>query len=423
VLSIANQEEDVMKSRSTIYAGTALVAATLALAACGSSSASSSAASSSSSSTGAASTSAAPTKAPIKIGNIGGYSGFNAEGNKAAEAAVTAWVDTTNAHGGINGHPIQLFVKDDGGVPAKSVTAVKDLVENDHVVAIVGVHAGGDEDAWAAYAKSQGIPVIGGSADGGSWTTNSTFFPTSSGALDQITMYEYTTIVAGLHDYGVATCAEIAACSSIGTLSAASQAKSGAKLVSTVKVAAAATDYTAACLTLKNSNAQMVGALSSLDVAGRLIQSCAAQGFKPSFLIGAGTFTPEALTNPIYSGTWVVSPSPLYFSDLPAMTAYRAAMKQYQPSGTLNAIGSAGWVGADVFGQAAASVSDTPTAQDIYKGLYALGANYTDNGLIPPVTFASGQPSKQSKSCAWYSQVNNKQLTTPKGANGICIAN
>ncbi len=52
-----------------------------------------------------------------------------------AEQAYYGWV---NAHGGVNGRTITDVVRDDQYNPAKTVPAVKKLVETDHVFAIVG---------------------------------------------------------------------------------------------------------------------------------------------------------------------------------------------------------------------------------------------------------------------------------------------
>ncbi len=50
----------------------------------------------------------------------------------------------TNSHGGINGHPVDVVAEyaDDKADPAVGLAAVKDLVENQHVIAIVGSSAG-----------------------------------------------------------------------------------------------------------------------------------------------------------------------------------------------------------------------------------------------------------------------------------------
>ncbi len=47
-----------------------------------------------------------------------------------------AWASWTNAHGGINGHPVKMIVKDDAPEPVGGAAVAKELVEQDHVMAI-----------------------------------------------------------------------------------------------------------------------------------------------------------------------------------------------------------------------------------------------------------------------------------------------
>jgi branched-chain amino acid transport system substrate-binding protein len=50
-----------------------------------------------------------------------------------------AYFNCVNANGGVNGHPVKLFVQTDQTQPAQIAAAAKALVQTDHVVGIVGV--------------------------------------------------------------------------------------------------------------------------------------------------------------------------------------------------------------------------------------------------------------------------------------------
>jgi branched-chain amino acid transport system substrate-binding protein len=77
------------------------------------------------------------TSKQVLIGATFPYSGVaSAYGTIAkAETAYYRWV---NAHGGVNGRKIKFITLDDGYNPAKTVPLTKQLVEQDHVFAIVG---------------------------------------------------------------------------------------------------------------------------------------------------------------------------------------------------------------------------------------------------------------------------------------------
>lgn len=105
-----------------------------------------------------------PKGTPIVIGSVGHFSGFAGATSKSSPDAVSAWAQWTNDNGGINGHPVKVVVKDDQADPAKALAAVKSLVEQDKVIALVGSHEAGLEAVWEKYAAGKGIPVLGGSS-------------------------------------------------------------------------------------------------------------------------------------------------------------------------------------------------------------------------------------------------------------------
>jgi branched-chain amino acid transport system substrate-binding protein len=110
----------------------------------GSTSTSSSGGSSSSSSGGSADTSkcgpkpgVAASGTPINIGTID----TKQPGTDFSDGPnmINAYFACVNANGGINGHPLKLFVQYDQTQPAQIAAAAKQLITSDHVVGIVGV--------------------------------------------------------------------------------------------------------------------------------------------------------------------------------------------------------------------------------------------------------------------------------------------
>src|SRR3984957_13684174 len=97
----------------------------------------------------------------IPVGVVGSYSGTFASSESSGKPAIQAWADTVNAAGGIDGHKVKLYIEDDDANPATSLTEVETLVQQDHVVAIVG-QITTNTDSWAPYIEKQGIPVVGG---------------------------------------------------------------------------------------------------------------------------------------------------------------------------------------------------------------------------------------------------------------------
>ncbi|WP_242419138.1 ABC transporter substrate-binding protein, partial [Frankia sp. CpI1-P] len=108
----------------------------------------------------AAAATAAPTGTPLKIGNVGLYSGAFGPQNQRGLDALVAWSKWVNAHGGIAGHPVEVISRDDQGDPTKSIAAVHQLVEQDKVLALVGNFAGATDGSWRSYVEQHNIPVI-----------------------------------------------------------------------------------------------------------------------------------------------------------------------------------------------------------------------------------------------------------------------
>src|SRR5947209_4283437 len=160
----------------------------LVLAGCGSkssSSSSSAAAGPSSSSTSSAATSSASgsvdtskcgtrpgvaaTGTPINIGTID----TKQPGTDFSDGPnmINAYYNCVNANGGVNGHPLKLFVQYDQTQPAQIAAAAKQLIQSDHVVGIVGVFDLLECTIDQAYWKQLGIYEMGAGIAPECWST------------------------------------------------------------------------------------------------------------------------------------------------------------------------------------------------------------------------------------------------------------
>jgi branched-chain amino acid transport system substrate-binding protein len=401
---------------------TGVALAALALSACGSSSSASS--TSSSSPSGSSATSSAGgggTKSPIKIGTIGQFSGFSGQGSDADALALQAWVSTVNASGGVDGHPIELFVKDDANSASKSLSLVKELVEQDHVVAIVGQHESGLEGVWQSYIDSQHIPVIGGSSSGAPFLTDPNFYPVTNNVINTLSAPFLGAKLSGKTTMGLTYCAESPACAQAVPLGTQIAKSLGMTIAGNLPISGSASNYVAQCLTLKAKNPQAVLLGSTSDVGLRLATDCRAQGLNALFINQAQTWLQSYLKIPGWNGIMQSSDAPLWFGDGPGTTAYIAAMNKYQPSAARNASGTAGWYAGQVFALAVQKSGATGdiTSAEITTGMHALGPNFDLNGILAPVTYTAGKPAVQ-KFCAWIMVDSNGKETAPFGYGRSC---
>ena len=84
---------------------------------------------------------------------------------------IQAYFNCVNDNGGVNGHPLKLFVEYDQTQPAQVAAAAKKLIQNDHVVAIDGVFDLLECTVNQAYWKQLGIYEMGAGIAPECWST------------------------------------------------------------------------------------------------------------------------------------------------------------------------------------------------------------------------------------------------------------
>src|SRR3954452_1397672 len=79
---------------------------------------------------------------------------------KTIPAAEKAYYDYVNDHGGVNGRKINFEILDDSYDPSKTVPLAQQLVEKDHVFAIVGSLGTAPGLATWGYANAHKVPQV-----------------------------------------------------------------------------------------------------------------------------------------------------------------------------------------------------------------------------------------------------------------------
>jgi branched-chain amino acid transport system substrate-binding protein len=400
-----------------------VVVLALVAAACGSSSKSGDAA-------GTTGTTATPaTGTPLKIGWIGtitSASGVNTQGGKDT---LDSWVKTTNAAGGISGHPVTAVYADDKGDPAVGLAAVKDLVENQHVIAIVGSYAGSTDQTWAPYVLSKQIPVVNGYAGDALGFTNPMFYIVAGSVIANTWGQMKSAAVAGAKKVSVVLCTEVAACAQAQPLFTKNAQSVGLDMVSNVLASSTQASYTAECLQAKNAGADAVAAFINLTVFAR---DCARQGFKPIYInadllpsLATLKATPELTSIVGSSEGW-----PCFDQSVPGSSDMYAALKAYHPTWTKGgkdyALSTAdictAWAGGLAFKKAIENVAPAATATvtnaDVIKGL-SMFKNEMLGGVAPDVTFMDGTKPNAANPCIFLYQWNNQVFKATPGTDHL----
>jgi branched-chain amino acid transport system substrate-binding protein len=417
----------------------ALAAACAALAACSSSGSSSAAGGSTATAsaggstpagTGSASSPATSTAtgSTYVIGNVSSITGPYAASIGGATQVFDAWTKYTNAHGGVNGHPVKVIVLDDGSVPSKGIAAAKELI-GEHVMAIVGM-ASNTFTSWEKLVDAAKIPVIGGQTQFGALQyTDPDLFPT--GTTTPALSVVYTALTAGKKSVALPYCSEVPICSA-QTTSLVGDLKSDPKLAPGVSISyqgaisASAPNYTAQCLAMEQAGASAVYVVDGAATTVRVVNDCATEGFKPT-VIGSGASADNTwLTDANFSGAFVPQEDFPWFSTKTAGAAtFNDALKTYDPGllsqPTYNANDSQEWAAAQVYAAAMtrAKTGDSPTAADVTNAMYALPAGFSVAGVTPPLTYTKGKANPDDH-CYFQVEVQNQQWTVPGDGAAIC---
>jgi branched-chain amino acid transport system substrate-binding protein len=334
-----------------------------------------------------------------------------------------AWVNTVNASGGINGHPIQLNFQEDSANPGTGVTVTQALISA-HVDAIVDMSQ--IDSAFMGAIQAANIPVVGYNATNEPFFTNPDFYPEGQTGDSGVTAYIQTIKAAGGTDFGVMYCVEAPACSQYEQALKVAGQKSGIPLTYTTSISATAPNFSAPCIAAQQKHIKDLIVEDATSIIARVATDCDRQGYDPTYVIGGGSYGSLFETTPgLKKSSWSYYPNLPYWLKTPAVQAMNTAVDKYYPgvrqnasiwSGTSPLAWPAGLLLEDAVKAGGLGPSDTPSAAEIIKGLQSLKGDTLD-GWSPPLTFAAGKPHPVN---CWFTGrvidgvpqlVNNGQLT------------
>jgi len=359
------------------------------------------------------------TGTPVKIGVVASLSGQPLPSTAGPEA-LKAWAATVNGKGGLQGHPVEIVVRDDGNDPAKSLTAVKQLVEQDHVVAITSWS--GVDTSWADYVEKKHVPIVGGQSYSPVWQENPAFFPVQSTLGTALVSQPLMAKNAGATSIGSYYTADVAAAMQAVKAIDGIATKLGLNATFNSAISGSQPSFTAPCLAGKKAGVDAV-MLSGVPVE-RITPTCAQQGFHPMWILPGEAVTSEVLKTPNLGD--VLAPQmafPFFLKDA-ATQEYRSAMEtDYRgPKDEMfSPLTSSAWMAGLVYEQAAGSFSkDSVTSADVFAGLYTV-KDLTGGGLLSGLSYAKDDK-ERTVNCFWETKVHDGEWVAPKGLKPTCTA-
>jgi branched-chain amino acid transport system substrate-binding protein len=400
----------VVAASATLIAG--------ALGACSSSSKSNGGSSATGSS---AAPSGATSGAPYIIGNLTNQNNTTFQNPIANTATPIAWEKWTNAHGGINGHPVSLISFDTQSSNAKALADAQKLVEQDHVIAFAGDLDPISETAYVNYLTSKGIPVVGSGHSTTSYM-NANWFPTAPSDYGVFGPSVIQAVKkANITKFGLVYCTETPLCLSDVNSQATAAQPQGIDIAAKFGAAIASPNYTAACVQLKSAGVQGVYYSSIASSIAKLAIDCKRQGLSPKFFFLEPSPDIQKAQEIYANGASGIAAGLPYWADVPANADYHAAMTQYASNAYLTQDSQLIWGGLETLKAALEQVpSDPMTPATVMKGLYALPKNFTAGGQTVPLTYTQGKPFDPNCVFLWtLDSTGNYHLTD--GTTPTCV--
>ncbi len=414
--SLAHEQRFRRGTRS-VASGFIICLVVAALAGCGSSKSPSATGSSATTSAGSSGGTSTAHGSPIVIGNIGSYSSAAGSAIVQEQQGLQAWVASVNAGGGIDGHPIDLILKQDNNTPATALAEARELL-NDHVVALVS-NASFAAQTWGGMFQKAGVPIVGGGSSA-AIPNDPLYFPSGTSSASLSYGLFYALKKAGATKIAIPYCAEIALCAQAVAFGKPAATANGLQVVWGGSVSSSSPDLTPQCLAARSAGADGVEVALTEQEGIHFAQACSQQGWNPIYSLTTSAVDNQILNVPaLKSVTSAQQVAPWFETSTPALQEYQAAMAKYEPGTKISGPASLqAWVAGKLFQAAvSASGSSTVTPASVITGLYNLHED-TLGGLAPPLTYTKGQSANIK--CFFLVGVQNGQYTAPQGLQPAC---
>jgi len=330
------------------------------------------------------------TSTSITVGSIADISGPLSADFAPITAGVQAYFSMVNAAGGVDGRKLVLGAqKDDQGSSTTDLTVAQQLVEQDHVFAVVGV--GTPFFGGASFLAHQGVPTFGYQVSS-DWSAGPSLFGAFGSYLEFSTgQMGFAYAAQQLHAKSVGVIAyavpqSAAACQSAVTGFNAFGVPVGYQDLSFGFGA----DPTSDVLQMRDHGVDVV--FTCLDVSGNVAFARAiAQNGVPARMVWLNGYDRSTLQQygSLLEGTVVALEHVPFEAAVefpgayPAMDSYLKEMQKYQPTHVYDEVAFDGWVDAVHFVDGLQAVGHNLTQAKVVHALNAM-TDYTAGGLVPP---------------------------------------
>jgi branched-chain amino acid transport system substrate-binding protein len=345
-----------------------------------------------SSSSGGGSGSGGSSNAPIQLGTYLPLTGPLASTGLEMKTATVAAVKEANATGGVNGHKIDFTVLDNNYSGPQSVQVARQLVSQDHVVAMLGPCCTDQVAATLPYvANTSHVPVVLNTFPG----LRSWFSPTPKYLFTTQTLNETQAGILGklAAQHGAKNLAVVYA--NVPTiLPMATEAIADAKQVDPsikseeLAVTIGSTDWSPTVRTLLDDHADAVVFLSTITDLSNFLQAAKLQNLKAA-MYGNATYADSTLfklAGKDANGVTITALSYMPGDAGSQMATFRNAMQKYENTSAPTISQVAYYAGAMAFIDILKKIKGPITAASVTAALNS--STDINTGLMPTITFS-----------------------------------
>jgi branched-chain amino acid transport system substrate-binding protein len=278
---------------------------------------------------------------------------------------VHAYFECINEHGGLQGHPLKYIVEEEQINPQQASSEATKLIQNDHVVGMLGNISLVDCSVNGKTYEENGIYVIGVGTEAACYESKN-FAATQAGPILAPQLAAQYLISKGATDSLVALATQIPGGGVYNSGAVAVAKQEGVKNVSGLLEPAPVTDPNSTALKLAEEAGENGGAVVALSPSEnvKVLQAIEQQGLVEKTSWGCNGVCAEEDVAEALGPEWneklfIPADFPLLNSNLPEMKLFRGVMAKYGGGEKLGAFNEAGFVAARLVIQALEGLPDS----------------------------------------------------------------
>ncbi len=308
------------------------------------------------------------------------------------DRSIAGFFKKVNDEGGINGRKVRFIYENDSYASAKTVAAVKKLVEEDKVFALVAGLGTANNLAVMDYLIQNNVPHVGPATGSSSLAVplKKNVYAVQLNYMTEATLLtQYALNTLGSKKVAVFWQNDAFGKEGLDTINAVLK-KAGVPEAAAVSYETADTNFSAQALKLQTSGADTVILWAVPKPGGSVLAEMDKIGFKPKILASAVLNDPSVfqLAGPGIDGVVIPAWLPAY-DDLtdPKIVQWQADMKKYNPNEQLGGFPLSGWTEAQILAEGLRRAGKDLTRESFLKAMDSM-TDYKDS-ILPTISYTA----------------------------------